>query len=101
CTAQSFSAYPWLSMLSLAEENWDLFLRLQFKNLPAHRLESVLGAFKASASPQDYSRLIRGFASSDIEDALPRLDLPVLIIHSLRQHWLIRDEGAKIAAKIP
>jgi DNA-binding CsgD family transcriptional regulator len=44
--------------------------------------------------------MIRGFAASDIGDALPALDLPVLLIHSLRQHWLSPDEGAKLAAKI-
>jgi pimeloyl-ACP methyl ester carboxylesterase/DNA-binding CsgD family transcriptional regulator len=96
CTAESFAAYPWLSMLPLAEDNWDLFLRLQLKNVP----ERVLSAFKASATPQDYGRMIRGFASSDIGDALPALDLPVLLIHSLRQHWLSRDEGANLAAKV-
>ncbi len=100
CTAESFSAYPWLSMLSLAEENWDLFLRIQLKNVPAHVLEGVLTDFKASATPQDYARMIRGFAPSDIGDALPALDLPVLMIHSLQQHWLSREEGTKLAAKI-
>lgn len=101
CTAQSFSAYPWLSMLSLAEENWDLFLRIQLKNVSADVLEGRVARFKSSATPQDYSRMIRGFASSDIGDVLPGLNLPVLMLHSLRQHWLSQEEGAKLAAKIP
>lgn len=101
CTAESFAAYPWLSMLSLAEENWDLFVRLQLPNLPAQLLEVVLREFKSCMTPQDYCRMIRGFAFSDIADAVPALDLPVLMIHSLRQHWLTADEGAKLAAKVP
>jgi pimeloyl-ACP methyl ester carboxylesterase/DNA-binding CsgD family transcriptional regulator len=100
CTAESFAAYPWLPMLPLAEENWDLFLRLQLKNIPAHVLERVLSNFKSCTTPEDYGRMIRGFAASDISDALPALDLPVLMIHSLRQHWLSPDEGAKLAAKV-
>jgi pimeloyl-ACP methyl ester carboxylesterase/DNA-binding CsgD family transcriptional regulator len=100
CTAESFAAYPWLPMLPLAEENWDLFLRLQLKNIPTHVLEDVLSSFKSCMTPQDYARMIRGFATSDIGDELSALDLPVLMIHSLGQHWLSRDEGAKLAARI-
>ena len=101
CTAETFSAYPWLSMLPLADENWDLFVRLQLKNRPAHVLERTVANFTSAATPRDYAGMIRGFATSEIGDALQRLDLPVLVIHSLEQHWLSREQSARLAAKIP
>jgi pimeloyl-ACP methyl ester carboxylesterase/DNA-binding CsgD family transcriptional regulator len=99
CTAESFSSYPWLSMLPLAQQNWDLFLRLQMKNVPAEVVETFLLGFKASVTPTDYTHMIRGFATSGIGDAFQALDLPVLMIHSRKQHWLSPEEGAKLAAK--
>jgi pimeloyl-ACP methyl ester carboxylesterase/DNA-binding CsgD family transcriptional regulator len=100
CTAESFVAYPWLALLPLAEANWDLFLRLQLKNIPPELVEEILAAFKSSITPADYTRLIRGFASSNVADALPLLHAPTLMIHSRLQHWLSPEEGARLAAKI-
>jgi DNA-binding CsgD family transcriptional regulator len=100
CTAESFAAYPWMAMLPLAEENWDLFLRLQTKNVPPALVENVIHDFKTSATPAEFTRMIRAFAASDVSEVLPRLQTPTLMIHSLRQHWLSPEEGVKTAAKI-
>lgn len=100
CTAESFAAYPWMAMLPLAEENWDLFLRLQTKDAPPALVEIVIHNFKTSATPAEFTRMIRAFAASDVSDVLPRLQTPTLMIHSLRQHWLSPEEGVKTAAKI-
>jgi DNA-binding CsgD family transcriptional regulator len=45
--------------------------------------------------------LIKAFAPSDVGELLPRLSLPVLLLHSERQHWLGDEEAMHLAAKLP
>ena len=102
CTSESFAAWPLLSMIPLAERNWDLFLSLTFTaKVPEELKERVLAFAKGSTAPGDYVRLIRGFANSDVSQQIPHLGVPVLLLHSETQHWLSPEEGVKLAARIP
>jgi pimeloyl-ACP methyl ester carboxylesterase/DNA-binding CsgD family transcriptional regulator len=102
CTSESFAAWPLISMLPLAERNWDLFLSLTFTaKLSGELKERALAFAKGSATPGDYVRLVRGFANSDVSQLTPHLGVPVLLLHSETQHWLSPEEGVKLAARIP
>jgi pimeloyl-ACP methyl ester carboxylesterase/DNA-binding CsgD family transcriptional regulator len=102
CTSESFAAWPLLTMLPLAVENWELFLHLtQAKNTSDDMRERVVESSKASVTPDDYVRLVRAFARSDVSDLIPRIGVPTLLLHSERQHWLSPEEGMKLAARIP
>jgi len=102
CTSESFHAWPLVSMLPLAEQNWDLFLSLTFAAKAPEGMKELGIAFaKDSATQQDYVRLVRGFAESDVSQLIPQLTVPVLLLHSERQHWLSSEEGERLAARIP
>ena len=102
CTSASFSAWPLLSMLPLAEKNWDLFLDLTAgENGPDEWKARAIDFLTTATTQQDHIRLVRGFSESDVGDLLPHLKLPVLLLHSESQHWLSPEEGVKLAARIP
>jgi DNA-binding CsgD family transcriptional regulator len=102
CTSESFAAWPLLSLVPLAETNWDLFVNLAFtKNAPEEIKARLVEFAKSSTTQEDHIRMIRGFAASDVGELLPRLTVPVLLLHSERQHWLSPEEGVKLAARIP
>jgi len=102
CTSASFRAWPLLSMLPLMEENWDLFLELTYpKNAPEDFQQRWFGFQNASTTRDDHVQMVKAFAESDISELLPRLTVPVLLLHSERQHWLSPEEGARVAASIP
>jgi DNA-binding NarL/FixJ family response regulator len=100
CTSESFAAWPDVSLLPLAESNWDLFLDLHVETFPAGDKAAMRSFFKATSSQPDYIRMVRGFANADAADVLPCLRLPVLFLHSHQQHWLSPEEGARLAARV-
>jgi DNA-binding CsgD family transcriptional regulator/pimeloyl-ACP methyl ester carboxylesterase len=102
CTCESHSAWPQAAFVSLAEENWDLFLDLEVRaNFSPEAKAAFIAFAKASVTQADYVKMVRCFAGSSVTDVLPRLQLPVLFLHSKNQHWLSPEEGARLAAKIP
>ena len=100
CTCESFSAWPLAGMITLAEENWDLFVDLLTAKLPPDFKERAVAYIKAAATAEDYVRLVRAFSSSSVTDLLGQVRHPALILHSLDQHWLSVDEGTRFAAKV-
>jgi DNA-binding CsgD family transcriptional regulator/pimeloyl-ACP methyl ester carboxylesterase len=101
CSSESHSAWPQAVFVSLAEENWDLFLELEIRaNVPPEIKSVIIESAKAGVTQPDYVKMIRCFAGSSVSDLLPRLQLPTLLLHSRNQHWLSPEEGAKLAAKI-
>lgn len=101
CTCESFSSWPVAGMLALAEANWDLLLEFEASKAPEHMREIWLSFLKASTSGADYARLVRAFSGSNVSELLPRIDVPVLVLHSLDQHWLSVDEGTRFATHVP
>jgi pimeloyl-ACP methyl ester carboxylesterase/DNA-binding CsgD family transcriptional regulator len=101
CTCESFASWPEARMIGVAEENWDLFLELQAAKAPERIREAFINFMKSGATSSDYVRLMRAVSASDVTDLLPRIKAPVLLLHSLDQHWLNVDEGTKLAARIP
>ena len=101
CSCESFSSWPVAGMLALAEENWDLLLEFEAAKAPVHLREIWLSFLKASTSGADYARLVRAFSESNVTKLLPRIAVPVLVLHSLEQHWLSVEEGTRFATSIP
>jgi DNA-binding NarL/FixJ family response regulator len=101
CTCESFSSWPMTWMLALAEENWDLLLEFEASKVAEGFREIWLAFLKASTSGADYARLIRAFSKSDVTEILPRIAVPVLVLHSLDQHWLSVEEGTRFATSVP
>ena len=100
CTCESFSAWPLAGMQALMQENWDLFLDLIVAGASAEKKELLVSRFKKGTTKEDYIRLVHGFAASNVSDVLGQVCLPVLILHSLDQHWLDVEEGKRFAAKV-
>jgi pimeloyl-ACP methyl ester carboxylesterase/DNA-binding CsgD family transcriptional regulator len=103
CTSESHSAWPQAFFLSLAEENWDLFLELELR-APYYSADArawLLSFFHESASQPDYIRMVRCFAASSVADDLPRIEVPTLVLHAKGQHWLSPEEGVELASRIP
>jgi len=101
CTCESFSAWPLGGMVTLAEENWELFLELLVAKTAPERKEAIKAAVRKSTTAADYVLLVKAFASSSVADLLSQVRHPVLVLHSLDQHWLSVEEGTSFAAKIP
>jgi pimeloyl-ACP methyl ester carboxylesterase/DNA-binding CsgD family transcriptional regulator len=102
CSCASFSAWTQSAFLDVAEENWDLFLELQTRQISPKNQARARDWLRAMSSQEDYVRLVRCFiSSSDITDLLPRVTMPTFLLHSLDQHWLPPAEGANLAAQIP
>jgi DNA-binding NarL/FixJ family response regulator len=101
CSCESFSSWPVAGMLALAKENWDLLLEFEASKAPAHLREIWLSFLKASTSGADYARLVRAFSESNVTELLPRVAVPVLVLHSLAQHWLSVEEGTRFATSVP
>jgi DNA-binding CsgD family transcriptional regulator len=101
CTCESFESWPEARMIGLAEENWDLFLELQTAKAPEPWRTRFIDFMKAGATCADYVRLMRAVSVSDVTNLLPQVRVPVLVLHSLDQHWLDVKEGTHLAASIP
>ena len=101
CTSASHEDWPLGRMAGVAEENWDLFVDLLGAKIPEAAKPQFRDMVNTSALASDYAGLVRAFSASDVTGVLSKLELPVLILHSLDQHWLGVDEGTKFAAMIP
>ena len=103
CTSETHSAWPQAFFLSLAEENWELFLELELRaSYYGEKQKRQMISFSRDCATQaDYVRMVRCFATSSVAGLLPRLTLPTLVVHAKGQHWLSPQEGASLASKIP
>jgi DNA-binding CsgD family transcriptional regulator/pimeloyl-ACP methyl ester carboxylesterase len=101
CTSESFSSWPVAGMLALAEENWDLLLEFEASKVPEPFHDVWLSFLKASTTGADYARLVRAFSESNVADLLPLIAVPVLVLHSLDQHWLSVEDGTRFASGVP
>lgn len=102
CTSETFASWPLRSILSLAEDSWDLlvdFICAKFAS-PADG-QWFRQFMRVCAEPQEYVRMVRAFADSDVSDIIGRIRVPTLVLHSLDQHWLDVTEGTKFASLIP
>jgi len=87
---------------SVSKENWEFFLQAITPQSAAlaerRRLASSIGE---SMTPEDVNTSTRCMFDSTIEDEMPRLTTPTLVLHAKDSDILAKEESARVAAKIP
>jgi len=97
----SGAAWPGTMHESLADQDWELFLRSQTGL--GHEAD-VSGAFqmmKLAITPSDYAALMHAFRQSDLQSVLPNVQTPTLVIHGKESLLLRPEESIKVAVSIP
>ncbi|HLF72256.1 MAG TPA: alpha/beta fold hydrolase [Dehalococcoidia bacterium] len=84
----------------LSLENWDYFIDRMAQGL-ALDVRAGVQALKESTTREEMEVSQRVIVPSDVQDILPSLRTPTLVIHS-REYTLVRPElGSRLAASIP
>jgi pimeloyl-ACP methyl ester carboxylesterase/DNA-binding CsgD family transcriptional regulator len=95
------AAWPSAMHESLADDDWDLFVRSQSGIGQVADIPTTLRFMKLAITPADYGALMRAFSRSDLGNVLSRVQTPTLVIHA-RESLLFRaEESIKVAASIP
>ena len=98
----SASATSIRSVLGLADENWDLVVRLNAPTTAPALLARHYEFFRQATTREDFRRRLRPFSTFDLSDVLPRLRVPTLVLHARdSEEWRRAEESAKVAALIP
>ena len=101
-TSTSMAAWPLAAPLGLAQQAWEIFLRSWVPEGSSREvIESYVSYFKQTATIADYELCARAFATSDVTELLPKLQMPVLMIHPRDFLWLAAAEVGKVAGLIP
>ena len=88
--------------LGVAEENWDLFLRsLAPRSFAGEALQNWIANVKEIETHGDYVLAQKVAAPSRIDDALPLLRAPTLVLHPRNYVMVPEAEGPKLAGAIP
>jgi pimeloyl-ACP methyl ester carboxylesterase/DNA-binding CsgD family transcriptional regulator len=88
--------------LGVAEENWDLFLRsLAPRSFAGEALQNWIANVKEVETHADYVLAQRVAAPSRIDDALPLLRAPTLVLHPRNYVMVPEVEAPKLAGAIP
>ena len=99
--ATSGAAWP-RGMTTVAEENWELYLRTRLPtNLSRAEADRHAASLRQSITPEDFTILSRVFSESDVSALLPQIEAPSLVIHPRHQAWVGEEEAVKLAAAIP
>jgi DNA-binding CsgD family transcriptional regulator/pimeloyl-ACP methyl ester carboxylesterase len=88
---------------SLAAENWDVFLRSNLPDgLSQQQAQQSIASMKQSVTQQDWLELSKIWAESTIEDMLPLVRTPTLVMHARDFLTYARpEESMAVAARIP
>ena len=101
-TAVSMQAWPLSHILGVGRENWDLLLWNNVpRGLPAAEARQRLEDYRRSVDQADLLRWWQACADSDVSDLLPRVKVPVLVLHGQEYLDLSADEAMKLGAAIP
>lgn len=101
CTSETFAAWPLRSIVSLAEDSWDLLVDFLCAKFSAEDRQWFREFMRVCSEPEEYIRMVRAFADSDVSGLLGQVKVPTLVLHSLDQHWLDVGEGTRFASLIP
>jgi len=94
------AAWPRALLGSLAEQDWDAFLRSMAGLVRASDLEIGLARLKQATTQGDWLAFVRAAQEVNLEADLPRLNTPTLVLHP-RDYVLGVEESMKVAAAIP
>jgi DNA-binding NarL/FixJ family response regulator len=78
----SGGSWPVINAVDLARDNWEFFLRFYAINAVSdERRQQFIENLRQSIDERDWQIMARAWSSSEIEDVLPRLGTPTLILH--------------------
>ena len=97
------------AMMTLARHGWGqdnpAFRQIfTYQFIPQGTAEQVCwfnDLMKETASPQNAVRIMRAMANFDVEDLLPRIRVPTLVLHCRNDARVPWEEGRRIATGIP
>jgi len=94
--AISAAAWPSGLLRLLPSENWDLFLTSL-----ARGRQDLVEDYRSSVTREDLSVFLKVLSSSTVESELPRLQVPLLVMHAVGFPTLRQEESMKVAAAVP
>ena len=98
----SMGAWPRAFWGSVSAENWRFFLEsLVPHRLPPDMLEQTVREFDAGIRPAEWATYFRALADSDIAPVLPRIRVPVLVLHPRRFTQFPSEEAVRLASLVP
>ena len=101
-TSTAMSAWPLAAYFGLAQQAWEIFLRSWVpEGSSLAETEAYVNYFYETATVADFELCARAFSTSDVGDLLPRLQMPVLVIHPRDFLWLGAAQVSRLAAQIP
>ncbi|HLF72615.1 MAG TPA: alpha/beta fold hydrolase [Dehalococcoidia bacterium] len=95
------TAWPAAMHESLADDDWDLFLRSQTGIGQVLDVATTLQYMKLAITPADYGALMHAFSRSNLREVLPRVQTPTLVIQANESLLFRPEESIKVAAAIP
>jgi pimeloyl-ACP methyl ester carboxylesterase/DNA-binding CsgD family transcriptional regulator len=101
----SIAAAAWPSGLFalLPDQDWDVFIQslAPLRGLGREEARTLALEFKEAVTQQDYHLQVKAFQNSSVDDLLPRLRVPTLVLHPRDYKSLRPDESMKLAARVP
>jgi DNA-binding NarL/FixJ family response regulator len=82
-------------------ENWELFLSTVAGFTKASDREAAIQSLRSQVSQADWLKRARAILDSDVSDLLPRLEMPVLVLHPKHDPRLPLEASVALAASIP
>ena len=95
------SAWPWSIYETLADSNWETFLRSQAALGQAMEIPASLQRLRQTVTQADWLKIVRAFEPSSLTEVLPALTTPTLVSHPRDFFNLSSDESSNLAASIP
>jgi pimeloyl-ACP methyl ester carboxylesterase/DNA-binding CsgD family transcriptional regulator len=86
---------------ALATQDWEAFLREMVSAGQAPDVAASLQRMRQFQSQSDYLAFARVMRESNLEEVLPQLQAPTLVLHPRDHFRLPVQEGMKLAARIP
>ena len=97
CCPVDGSAWP-RGLFDLIDQDWDLYLRTRLPASDGHA--TSFDYYKRATTAADYKVRVHAFLVSRIEDVLPRLVTPTLVLHPRDLVDIRQEESVKLAARI-
>jgi DNA-binding NarL/FixJ family response regulator len=83
-------------------QNWDVFLHSQLPpGLSLEETSFAMERVKSTVTQADYVRLVRGSIASSIEELLPSVRVPTLVLHPRAYRYSDQETSMNLAARIP
>ena len=102
--AEQFEALMTLARHGWGHDNPAFRQIFTYQFIPGGTTEQVCwfnDLMKETASPQNAVRIMRAMADFDVEDLLPRIKVPTLVLHCRNDARVPWEEGRRIATGIP